>query len=226
MPDSSAGGEPAIFPSETRDYVTILAHYYRGEMARMISWRNRIDLTTNWAIGAVAGMLSLSLSAEGSPHGVLLFAMLIVFLILFIEARRYRFFHIYRSRLRLLERHYYSRVLTGVDIAEQEHWLEHLGDDLRAPLFSLSLGQALSRRLRRNYVWMFLILLLAWLLKATGLLGGGGLAGEDLLSHAAVGDIPGWAVAAIVTVFYAFLGVLTVRHRESPGELAYGDAHM
>jgi hypothetical protein len=54
----------------------------------------------------------------------------------------------------------------------------------------------------------------------------GGLAGEDLLSHAAVGDIPGWAVAAIVTVFYTFLGVLTVRHRESPGELAYGDAHM
>jgi uncharacterized membrane protein len=226
MPDSSTGGEPAIFPLEPRDYVTVLAHYYRGEMARMISWRNRIDLTTNWAIGAVAGMLSLSLSAEDSSHGVLLFAMLIVFLILFIEARRYRFFHIYRTRVRLLERHYYSRVLTGVDIAEQEHWLEQLGDDLRAPRFSLSLGQALSRRLRRNYVWMFLILLVAWLLKATGLLGGGGVAGEDLLSPAAVGAIPGWVVAALVTGFYAFLGVLMVRHRESPGELAYGDAHV
>jgi uncharacterized membrane protein len=224
--ESNAGGEPAIFPSEARDYVTVLAHYYRGEMSRMISWRKRIDLTTNWAIGAVAGMLSLSLSTPGASHGVLVFAMLIVLLILFIEARRYRFFDIYRSRVRLIERHYYSRVLTGVDIAEGEDWLEKLADDLRAPRFSLSLPQALSRRLRRNYVWMFLILLLAWLLKMSGLLVEGGAAGEPMLSHAAIGAIPGWIVASGIGLFHAMLAALTFGHREAPGELAYGDAHV
>lgn len=226
MVEASVDAERAIFPSEARDYVTVLAHYYRGEMSRMISWRGRIDLTTNWAIGTVAGMLSLSLSTPGASHGVMVFAMLIVLLILFIEARRYRFFHIYRSRVRLIERHYYSRVLTGVDVAAEEHWIEKLADDLRAPRFSLSLAQALSRRLRRNYAWMFLILLLAWLLKMSGLLVEGGTAGAPMLSKAAIGAIPGWAVAVGVGLFYVMLAVLTFGHQEEPGELAYGDAHV
>lgn len=224
---SDAQREMPVFPVEPRDYVTAVAHYYRGELARMISWRNRLDLTTNWAIGAVAGMLSLSLSTPGASHGVLLFAMLIVFLILFIEARRYRFFHLYRSRVRLLERHYYARILTGIDIAEAEHWLEQLGDDLRAPRFSLSLAQALSRRLRRNYAWMFLILLLGWMLIASGVLHdepGGGTA--SVLEYAAIGAIPGWAVAAGVAAFYAMLAVIMATHRERPGELAFGEAHV
>ena len=225
MEDSRPRGEPEIFPSDARDYVTVLAHYYRGEMARMISWRNRIDLTTNWAIGAMAGMLSLSLSAPATAHGVLLFAMLVVFLILFIEARRYRFFHLYRSRVRLLERHYYARVLTGLDIAEQEHWLEQLGDDLRAPRFSLSLPHALSRRLRRNYVWMFLILLLAWVLKLSGILSDGA-ADTPLLAGAAIGAVPGWLVTAGVALFYAMLGFLMLAYRQATGELMYGDAHV
>ena len=227
MADETERKDLPIFPVEARDYVTAVAHYYRGELSRMISWRNRMDLTTNWAIGAVAGMLSLALSTAAASHGVLLFAMLIVFLILFIEARRYRFFHLYRSRVRLLERHYYARVLTGLDIAEQEHWLEQLGDDLRAPRFSISLAQALSRRLRRNYIWLFLILLLAWLLKATGILHDDGTAvAAAFLDDAAIGAIPGWIVTACVAAFYAVLAILLLRHRERPGELAYGEAHV
>lgn len=214
-----------LFPTEPRDLATVVAHYYRGELSRMISWRNRIDLTTNWALGAVAGMLSLSL-AESASHGVMLFAMLVVFLILFIEARRYRFFHIYRTRVRRLERHYYATIFTGVHLAESEDWLDQLGDDLRAPRFTLSLGQALSRRLRRNYVWMFLILLLAWLLKATGVLIGDPAPPAGLFAHAGLGAIPGWTVAACVGVFYAVLAVLLLLHRERPGELAFGDAHL
>lgn len=75
-------------------------------MARMMSWRDRLDRTTNWAITGVGAMLSLSLSSPQSHHGVLLFAMLLVFLLLFIESLRYRFFHVYRSRVRLIERNY------------------------------------------------------------------------------------------------------------------------
>jgi uncharacterized membrane protein len=44
--------------------VTALVHYYRGELSRMMSWRDRLDRTTNWAIGALAAMLSISLAPK------------------------------------------------------------------------------------------------------------------------------------------------------------------
>src|SRR4051812_14561134 len=91
-PDAAEAGSPVKLPlpvtsSET---ITAVAHFHRAEIARMTSWRNRIDLTTNWAITVVAGMLSVSLSTPTAHHGVLLFAMVVVLLLLWIEARRYR----------------------------------------------------------------------------------------------------------------------------------------
>ena len=63
------------------------AHYYRAEMQRAISWRDRLDRTTNWAIAAAAAILSVSLNQPEKHHGVLIFAMAVVFLLLVIEAR-------------------------------------------------------------------------------------------------------------------------------------------
>ena len=51
------------------------------------------------------------------------------------------------------------------------------------------------------------------------------LDGFDLLDDAAIGAIPGWIVTACVAPFYAVLAILLLRHRERPGELAYGEAH-
>ena len=76
----------------------------------MAGWRDRIDRTTNWAITVVAAMLSLSLSTPTAHHGVLLFAMVLVLLLLVIEARRYRFFDVYRNRVRRLERNYFAQI--------------------------------------------------------------------------------------------------------------------
>ena len=89
-------------PSTPGELVTVVAHFHRAEIARMAGWRSRIDLTTNWAITVVAGMLSVSLSTPNAHHGVLLFAMVLVLLLLSIEARRYRFFDVYRTRVRRL----------------------------------------------------------------------------------------------------------------------------
>src|SRR5688572_30899910 len=99
-------------PATSAESVTMLAHYYRGEMARMSSWRDRLDRTTNWAIGALAAMLSISLATEQAHHSVLLFAMLLIHVMLVIEARRYRFYHVYRGRVRLFERRYLAAALT------------------------------------------------------------------------------------------------------------------
>ena len=81
-------------PATSGEAITVLAHFHRAEIARMTSWRDRIDLTSNWAITVVAGMLSVSLSTPSAHHGVLLFAMVLVMLLLSIEARRYRFFDV------------------------------------------------------------------------------------------------------------------------------------
>ena len=78
----------------------MIIHYYRGEIGRMTSWRDRIDRTSNWSMTVVAGLLSVSLSTPASHHGVVLFAMLLVSLFLLIEARRY---HEARRALDLIE---------------------------------------------------------------------------------------------------------------------------
>src|SRR5205085_6402130 len=127
-----------------------IAHYYRAEMGRMSGWRDRIDRTTNWAITVAGAMLSVSLSTPLSHHGVLLFAMVLVLLLLVIESRRYRFFDVYRARVRRLERQYFARVFSAGGETDTG-WMRTLSDDLKKPVFLMSRRLAFSRRLRRNY---------------------------------------------------------------------------
>ena len=91
----SAPRAELIFPATRMEFVNVMAHYYRGEMGRMTSWRDRVDRTSNWAITVVAAMLSVSLSTPTAHHGVLLFAGVLAMLLLAIESRRYRFFDVF-----------------------------------------------------------------------------------------------------------------------------------
>ena len=219
-------------PVTTSEFITALAHFHRAEIARMAGWRDRIDRTTNWAITGVAAMLSLSLSTPSAHHGVLLFAMLLVLLLLIIEARRYRFFDVYRGRVRLIERNYFAQMFAP-NPEPVKDWATLLGKDLREPRFLMSLRAAMSRRLRRNYIWMFLILLLAWVLKisspklqdvdirrdfATSM--------NDFLNNAALGPAPGWAIIAGVAAFYCWIVYATFRSPGKAGELTYGNVHV
>ena len=120
-------------PRTPGEMITVLAHYHRAEIGRMAGWRDRIDRTTNWAITVVAAMLSVSLSTPTAHHGVLLFAMLLVLLLLAIEARRYRFFDVYRARVRRLERHYYAQFFAPLP-RPTVAWAGVLGEDLRRPV--------------------------------------------------------------------------------------------
>ena len=146
--------KPTGFPTTSTEFITLIAHYYRAEIARMAGWRDRIDRTSNWAITVVGAMLSISLSTPTAHHGVILFAMVLVLLLLVIESHHW-FFDVYRARVRRLERNYYAEVFSPTRELEK-NWMRTLSDDLRNPLFLISRGQAISRRLRRNYCWMFL----------------------------------------------------------------------
>jgi uncharacterized membrane protein len=221
-----------VFPTTSTEFINLVAHYHRAEIARMAGWRDRIDRTTNWAITVVAAMLSLSLSTPTAHHGVLVFAMLLVLLLLVIEARRYRFFDVYRSRVRRLERNYFAQVFAPED-GTTDNWVQVLGGDLRRPLFLISSQQALTRRLRRNYCWLFLILLLAWLLKTTFIrLESSAVEVQHVRSldewvrNAAIGPAPGWLVVSVVALFYGWILYAAFRKPQGEGELAFGDVHV
>ena len=139
-----------IFPATRTEFVNLIAHYYRGEIGRMTSWRDRVDRTSNWAITVTAAMLSVSLTTPTAHHGVLLFAAVLVLLLLAIESRRYRFFDVYRSRVRRLERNYFASIFSPTRAADDE-WMRGMADDLQRPAFSISLTEAMSRRLRRRH---------------------------------------------------------------------------
>ena len=80
-----------------------LAHLYRGEVYRSTIWRTRLDNTTNWAVAALGLAMSASFShSEASALPLVLIGILIIVFLIF-EARRYRYFNVWRARARWLE---------------------------------------------------------------------------------------------------------------------------
>jgi uncharacterized membrane protein len=222
LPASLAAGQ---LPSSPSEVTTALVHYYRAEIARMSGWRDRLDRTSNWAITVTAALLSVSLSTPTAHHGVLVFAMLLVALLLYVEARRYRFYDVYRMRVRQFERHYFGRLFAGAEAAGPEPWLKALSEDLRHPHFRIDLITAVMRRLRRNYAWMFAILLLAWVLKiASPKLQEGTTAADTarpittIIDGAALGPLPGWFVVLLIVGFYGAMVVALLARRRTRGD--------
>ena len=215
---------PGQLPSSPGEVTTALVHYYRAEIARMSGWRDRLDRTSNWAITVTAALLSVSLSTPTAHHGVLVFAMLLVALLLYVEARRYRFYDVYRMRVRQFERHYFGQLFAGAGAAGQEPWLRALSEDLRHPHFRIDLLTAIMRRLRRNYAWMFAILLLAWVLKiASPKLQEGTTADTarpimTIIDGAALGPLPGWVVVLVILGFYGVMAWALVTRGKKRGD--------
>lgn len=190
----------------------------------MSSWRDRLDRTSNWAITVTAALLSVSLSTPTAHHGVLLFGMLLVSLLLFVEARRYRFYDTYRYRVRQFERHYFGQIFGGAELGT-EPWLAALAEDLKHPHFRVSLRLAASRRLHRNYIFMFGILLLAWALKITSPKLQENSVTLDtprpiatIIANAALGPLPGWLVIAAVVLFAGLILLAYFAQRTRPNE--------
>jgi len=219
-------------PMTSTELVNTMSHFHRAEIARMTGWRDRLDRTTNWALTVAAGMLSISLSSPDSHHGVLLFGMLMTLLLLWIEARRYRFFDVYRARVRQFERHYFAQVFSPQkDYASD--WLLFLGESLRHPKFLISQRVAFTRRLKRNYGFIFLILLAAWLLKImTPSLQDDTFKGEfvhslfEAMAYAQLGYFPGAVVVGAVAAFYASLIGIAIITDDDEGEFAVDDVHV
>ena len=217
-------------PSTSAESITMVAHYYRGELTRMISWRDRLDRTTNWAIAAMAAMLSFSLSSQQAHHSVLLFCMLLIYGLLVIEARRYRFYDVYRARVRKLESEYFAAMFAPTPAGARVTF-GTFGEELKLPRFSISLHQAMARRLRRNYFWIFLVVLLAWLVKTTSHIAADGHTrlvhtANEFLTNTAIAGIPGSAVLAGVVALYTWLAFVMFKFELESEDLGPGQVHV
>jgi len=170
-----------------------IAHLYRGEVYRSTVWRTRLDNTTNWAVAGLGIALSVSFSnKEASALPLLLIGALIVIFLIF-EARRYRYFNVWRARARWLETYFYAPMLLRKTAASALNWQEVLASDYCEPQYHISLARAIGRRLRRNYGYVLTIQALAYVGKIaihpTAVASFG-----EFVERASIGPIPGTVI--------------------------------
>jgi uncharacterized membrane protein len=196
-------------PSQDTGYITAMSHFYRGEIGRIMAWRARLDNTTNWAITTTSTIFTVAFSIERVPHIIFLFNIGIVSIMLWIESRRYRFYDAFRARVRMLEAHFLVPIVSQNKNLLQGDWRKLLSEDLLIPGFKISVFDSVARRLKRNYVFIYLIILVAWLTKIF------------LHAHPPISDwpsfyaalsvgtsIPGWLVAAVF--FLTFVSAIGI----------------
>jgi uncharacterized membrane protein len=168
MPDqpNPAPSAPSLDPLlKDPCYVNALSHFYRGELGRIMVWRQRLDVTTTWAITTSTTIIGVAFSIREVPHIIFFFNLMLVWIMLWIEARRYRFYDAFRGRVRMLESHFLVPMVSQSPKILDGQWRRLVCEDLILPSFKISRLEALGRRMKRNYVFIFLIVILAWTLK-------------------------------------------------------------
>jgi uncharacterized membrane protein len=207
-------------------YVNAMSHFYRGELGRIMVWRQRLDITTNWAITSSTAIITIAFSNAAVPHIIFFFNLAIVWGMLWIEARRYRFYDAFRARVRMLEAHFLvPMVMENRDLLQGE-WKKLVCEDLILPSFKISKLEAIGRRLKRNYVFIFILIMVAWITKIF-------LHAEhsmdsigDFYRALHVGHIPSWLVALIfVVTFVSVIGITVYVSKKSSGEISEFGTH-
>jgi uncharacterized membrane protein len=201
------------------EFNTAMAHFYRGEIQRSNVWRTRLDTTTNWAVITAGATLSFVFSSPDNPHFAIPINSLLVSIFLFMEARRYRYYEVWANRVRVLETGYFAPMLSHRTIPPDKEWAEHISSDLLSPHFTISEWEAVGKRLRTNYLWIFSLLALSWTLKvyihpfpAHDL--------TEFIARSQVGLAPGWLVILVgiffnAAVFFIAFSTRTLRHSSS-----------
>ncbi|MEY7850806.1 DUF2270 domain-containing protein [Natrarchaeobius sp. A-rgal3] len=200
---------------------SVAAHLYRGEMERTVEWRSRLDTTTNWAVTVMAAIVAYAFSGDVS-HAVILAGAIMGTVFLFIEARRFRDYDIWRSRVRVLQENLFANALDPSEGIEHDTWRADLSEDYRDPVPKISYRGAFSHRLRRVYLPLMTGVLLGWVFHVWAF-----NPDEPFLESAGLPGVSGTVVVTAVAVFYLALVVLAVplsaKERGESGEAEHGD---
>ena len=205
---------------DSGNFTNAMIHFYRGEMSRSNSWRQRLDATTNWAVITTGAALTFVFSDPSNTASILLIDSLFVLLFLFIEARRYRYYELWTYRVRVMEKNFFVGLLSPPFMPHAE-WADKITDSLNNPRFPIGLLEALGRRYRRNYAPIFLLLAGSWV----GKIYMHPTAAEDMadfVQRSAMGLFPGWLVLSVGVIFNGALialGIFTTGLQQSQGEV-------
>ena len=207
-------------------YVNAMSHFYRGELGRIMVWRQRLDITTNWAITSSTAIITIAFSNREVPHIIFFFNLAIVWGMLWIEARRYRFYDAFRARVRMLEAHFLVPMVMENRQMLQGEWKKLVCEDLILPRFKISKLEAVGRRLKRNYVFIFILIMVAWVTKIF-------LHAREPIDSVwafyrslSVGHIPSWLVAFIFGVTLTLvIGITIYVGKKTSGEISEFGAH-
>lgn len=177
-----------------------LAHLYRGEVYRSTIWRTRLDTTTNWSVVTLGVALSISFASPEASAVPLLLVGVLIWLFAVLEARRYRYFNVWRARARWMETHFYAPMLEDGDLHAETNWQKVLAEDYMRPEYHVSFQTALGRRIRRNYLWILTIQYMAYIGKlvvhptaVSGL--------EELARRADLGPVPGEVILGVGIIY-------------------------
>ncbi|SDG14732.1 Uncharacterized membrane protein [Halorubrum xinjiangense] len=200
---------------------SMMAHAYRGEIDRVGTWRQRLDETTTWAVTLMAAILTWAFSSAGNPHYVLLVGIVVVTVFLGIEARRYRDYDVFRSRVRVIQENLFANALDPSQGTENHDWRAELSRDYRRPTLKVSMYEALANRLQSVYAALLSVLLVAWVFRITAF-----APRQEWLTTAGIDRIPGTAVVVAVAAFYVALLALTFwpHERHAKGEFREGNS--
>jgi uncharacterized membrane protein len=208
-------------------YVGAMSHFYRGELGRIMVWRRRLDVTTSWAITTTSTIFTVSFSVRDVPHIIFFFNIIVVLFLLLIEARRYRFYDAFRARVRMLEAHFLVPLVMQNTGMLQGEWQKLVCEDLLLPSFKISRFEAFGRRLKRNYQFIFMIILVAWLTKIF-LHADPPITSLSTFYHAMhVGkSLPSWFVATLfVGTFVSVVVIVAYINKYSAGEVGEFSEH-
>lgn len=177
-----------------------MSHFYRGELARIMVWRQRLDITTTWAITATTTIITVAFSVRDIPHLIFFFNLLIVFMMLWIEARRYRFYDAFRGRVRMIESHFLVAIVSQSPIPLEGEWKRLVCEDLILPSFKISRLEAVGRRMKRNYAFIIAFIIVAWMTKLFMHANPPVHSWKSFYAALAVGGLPGWLIGAVLVL--------------------------
>ena len=172
-------------------------------------------------------IITIAFSNAGVPHLIFFFNLAVVWMLLWIEARRYRFYDAFRARVRMLEAHFLVPIVARNTGMLQGEWQKLVCEDLLLPSFKISRFEAVGRRLKRNYIFVFAIILVAWVTKIF-------LHADPKIESFAsfyaalrVGEsIPSWFVACIfIGTCVTVIGITVFISRKSSGEISEFGTH-
>ncbi|MDB6174612.1 MAG: Integral rane protein-like protein [Chthoniobacteraceae bacterium] len=227
MSDAPQSEQAKRLSRSDSNYVTAMSHFYRGELGRIMAWRARLDNTTNWAITTSTTIFTVAFSFQGVPHIIFFFNVAIVWVMLWIEARRYRFYDAFRARVRMLEAHFLVPIVAQNSQLLHGDWQKLVCEDLLLPSFKISKFEAVGRRLKRNYGFIFIIILSAWFTKIFLHASSPITNFSSFYAALKVGtSIPSWLVAFVfLATFISTIAIIIYISRQSTGEISEFGAH-